>query len=150
MKQFLFLIIGLIVSIHLSAKIASVNYLDNAIKINYEFEDLEFSQSAQDSTAYNVSLNGFGTFYQPGVPSLPTKTETFEVPDGFEIANVSVTGSFTTTDIKCAPADPAVLESETNATIPPITPYTGVWPAQRATLENVAVYRDRHIAFLNC
>lgn len=84
---------------------------DEGIQINYDLPDIEIKGHPNYPGASKFLLESFGVLEADGYPSLLQKTESFIVPDGKKIGEITYTATVDTIKCLCCPSEPVHFDS---------------------------------------
>lgn len=141
----LVLIISTICSVH--AQWRNVDIKGNTIELTYNFPELTIESDTQNPEISKISLPKCNNTLAEGYPSVPTIYETFEVPTGYDISDVSfIVNKIDTIYQKCARtnfADEALIQ---RADVHEIVPTEAIWPKEFVSFAGIQIYRDAKLA----
>lgn len=152
MKNFLFILFFFVAT--LGFRISAANCINGEwqgsnLLITCNFDEYKIDM-LDTITSKSVHIDGFGTFLEAGRPNLPTKIETFIIPDGLTVGSVDVISSKKSINLKCCgslgPTPESDIDSQQNENIySELISDSGVWPAQVANILTTQIYRDQNI-----
>lgn len=131
----------------------SVESNEEGITVSYIFSGaVRIPDEIYKETSF-IEIPGFGQNSTPGEPSIPVRTDSFEIPDGYE-ANVSIVScNWTDLNISLSPAHPLLFDDENQyyslENVPPIKKLANSFPDNPIEIANLQTYRDRNIIYVN-
>ncbi len=118
---------------------------ENGIYIEYTLDELIQEDSQIYSGAKKFILEDFGLLEADNYPSLLQRIESFQIPDGMQVGNLSYTTETEVINCKVIPSAPHQIESEEQVLLGTILPFSGVWPDRQVALVDGVSYRGNHI-----
>ena len=145
-KLFAFLILIISCSTIKSAE-PEVSFGGDKITLHYLFDDLRRNESSTSSPEIVFTLDGYSEIFEPGRPSLLSRSETFRLPEQKIPYEITVNVITDTIIGNCRGIELPQIDSDPVATpaYVEVTPYEGIWPAQWAAIEPTGVYRGINI-----
>ncbi|MBD5295942.1 MAG: hypothetical protein HDS25_06440 [Bacteroides sp.] len=147
MKRLLFILLILPFVALCYGKVKHMGYSESGIVIEYDFSDFTSTPDPADPSLSHFIVQGCSIMKGEGLPALPFKGESFEIPKGITLGEIQIEEITDTIIGKCAPArlfysdsEPIPTTNENN-----IIPYDGIWPSTSACLGETGTYRDRQI-----
>ncbi|MBR2153452.1 MAG: hypothetical protein IJ901_02385 [Bacteroidaceae bacterium] len=125
----------------------NVEITDDGVIVTYEFHGGIHQQDPLFPNAKFWKIPGFGLNEVASEPGYPMRWDTFAVPDGATASVEVIDSIFSDTTFILSPAYPPLVNSDTTYyttdIVLPISTYTGFYPKQITTLDNIQYYRGQ-------
>lgn len=127
----------------------NVETVNDGVIVTYRFRGGIHQQDPLYPNAKYWKIPGFGLNEESGKPSTLSRWDSFAIPNGANASVEMLECEYTDTAFVLAPARHALFNSDTIGytleNVPPITAYTGFYPADIVEMSGITNYRGQNI-----
>ena len=117
---------------------------EDGIQISYVIENLYQEESLLSPGTTKFMIENFGVLEADNYPSLLQKIESFQIPEGKKVGNISYTAETDTLKCSCVPSTPVHFDGAPTP-LGEIKPYVGTWPSANVVEVESNSYRGNTI-----
>lgn len=150
MKQLLLLIIMLCATLFAQAYTREIEKFPDELIVTYTFNTPSIIRN-ESINKIQFHMKDFGTMFEDGKPELPSKTETFEIPEGCQIKGHSISAITDTIQGECTISQSLSFDNEQSETATKTTtilPFEGLWPISNASISSGSSYKGLNVGFI--
>lgn len=131
----------------------TIDRQEGCVTVSYDFVGAVSVVDELYPGCVRLDIPGFGHNTNLGEPAYPVRSDSFEIPDGYQAQLTIVSERWSRQDVNLSPSRPLLEDSADEIysleNVPPVRQMSGAFPECAVAISNIGIYRDRKILYVD-